>query len=199
MIARCRKPGCGANEIIGKPCTDRDCPQQFVPAEAYASLSQEVERLTAEVAKTRNEMVSHFHAGNDNAKRAEAAEAERDSLALWRREASDTIVNLTCRSEAAEAEVSRLTAERDAALVRVERMRRYCSAAARDMAGFAQVVQESEDVFPKTLRDLLDTSEFMDLAAEGREDGTLYEDELSKALERVKVLEGAFRCREGEK
>jgi len=27
---RCRKPGCGALKIVGKPCADADCPQQWV-------------------------------------------------------------------------------------------------------------------------------------------------------------------------
>lgn len=27
---RCGKPGCGALKIVGKPCTDADCPQQWV-------------------------------------------------------------------------------------------------------------------------------------------------------------------------
>lgn len=27
---KCSKPGCGALKIIGKPCTDNDCPQQWV-------------------------------------------------------------------------------------------------------------------------------------------------------------------------
>ena len=27
---KCPKPGCGAREIIGKPCTDWDCPQQWL-------------------------------------------------------------------------------------------------------------------------------------------------------------------------
>jgi hypothetical protein len=27
---KCSKPGCGALKIIGKPCTDTDCPQQWV-------------------------------------------------------------------------------------------------------------------------------------------------------------------------
>ena len=27
---RCSKPGCGALKIVGKPCTDADCPQQWV-------------------------------------------------------------------------------------------------------------------------------------------------------------------------
>ncbi len=27
---RCSKPGCGALKIVGKPCSDADCPQQWV-------------------------------------------------------------------------------------------------------------------------------------------------------------------------
>jgi hypothetical protein len=27
---RCAKPGCGALRLVGKPCTDRDCPQIWV-------------------------------------------------------------------------------------------------------------------------------------------------------------------------
>lgn len=80
----------------------------------------------------------------------------------------------------------------DAAEARVDRLRVYCSAAARDMSGFAEVVREHADIFPRTLRDLIETSEFMALAAEGRENGALYEDELSKAKARVKELEEAL-------
>lgn len=29
-MKRCSKPGCGAFNLAGHPCTDGDCPQQFV-------------------------------------------------------------------------------------------------------------------------------------------------------------------------
>ncbi|RWO22847.1 hypothetical protein [Mesorhizobium sp.] len=41
---RCSKPGCGAQAIIGKPCTDWDCPQATVSAEDYEKLRNELER-----------------------------------------------------------------------------------------------------------------------------------------------------------
>lgn len=89
-------------------------------------------------------------------------------------------------------ELKAAVARAEAAEASVERLRLYCSAAARDVAGFAEVVRENADAFPKTLRDLVDTSQFMALAAEGQEEGTIYEDELSKAQARVKALEEAI-------
>ncbi|TIO15592.1 MAG: hypothetical protein E5X86_19670 [Mesorhizobium sp.] len=41
---RCSKPGCGAQAIIGRPCTDWDCPQVTVSAEDYEKLRKELER-----------------------------------------------------------------------------------------------------------------------------------------------------------
>lgn len=38
--ATCAKPGCGAQKILGYPCTDWDCPQQTVEAGQYAALKE---------------------------------------------------------------------------------------------------------------------------------------------------------------
>lgn len=93
---------------------------------------------------------------------------------------------LTCLAELLEKRIAELTAERDKA-------RRYCSVAAYDMAGFAKTLKARPEAFPHTAHDLMETSEFMQLAGEGREDGTVYEDELSKEKARVKVLEEALQ------
>lgn len=88
-------------------------------------------------------------------------------------------------NERAAKRMTELTAERDKA-------RRYCSVAAYDMAGFAETLKESPEAFPRTTHDLMETSEFMQLAGEGREDGTVYDDELSKEKARVAELEAAL-------
>lgn len=36
---RCSKPGCGARKIVGKPCTDADCPQQWVHHTDYTPVA----------------------------------------------------------------------------------------------------------------------------------------------------------------
>lgn len=48
---KCAKPGCGAKRLLGKPCTDWDCPQLRVwhtDYEALATRLAEVEREAAE-------------------------------------------------------------------------------------------------------------------------------------------------------
>lgn len=92
---------------------------------------------------------------------------------------------LTCLAELLGKRIAELTAERDKA-------RRYCSVAAYDMAGFAETLKESPEAFPHTTHDLMETSEFMRLAGKGREDGTVYEDELSKEKARVAELKSVL-------
>jgi len=45
---KCSKPGCGAQCIIGKPCTDWDCPQVFVHYTVCNALVEEKEREVAD-------------------------------------------------------------------------------------------------------------------------------------------------------
>lgn len=76
----------------------------------------------------------------------------------------------------------------------IARLRRYCSAAARDYAGALAVLEEAvgselAEHFSRSAKELRETSEFMRLAAEGREDGTLYDDELSLATARAEAAE----------
>lgn len=78
-----------------------------------------------------------------------------------------------------------------AALVELERralrigeLRRFCSAAAHDYGRLLDALSASlpDTVmhhFNATAKELRETSEFMKLAAEGRADGTIYDDELS--------------------
>src|SRR3546814_20774318 len=54
----------------------------------------------------------------------------------------------------------------------------------------ASVVGEFETSFHRTAKRLRDASQFMKFAAEGRADGTLYDDELSIALRRAREAEG---------
>lgn len=92
---------------------------------------------------------------------------------------------LTCLAELLEKRIAELTAERDKA-------RRYCSVAAYDMAGFAKTLKARPEAFPRTTHDLMETSEFMRLAGEGRENGTVYDDELSKEKARVAELKAVL-------
>jgi hypothetical protein len=64
MSAKCAKPGCGAQRIIGSPCADWDCPQQTVAAEEYAKLkarcsdlidySIDLQRIIEDICKKRD-------------------------------------------------------------------------------------------------------------------------------------------------
>ncbi len=54
----CRKPGCGALEIIGKPCTDWDCPQQTMTAKQHAA---ELASLRESLAKAEGERDEALH------------------------------------------------------------------------------------------------------------------------------------------
>ena len=71
----------------------------------------------------------------------------------------------------------------------VARLRKYCSAAAHDYEALLErMIQAGEEhdipvikTFAKTAKQSRESSEFLRLAAEGRADHTLYEDELSKA------------------
>lgn len=46
---RCSKPGCGAQAIIGRRCTDWDCPKATVSADHYRALLARAERAEAEL------------------------------------------------------------------------------------------------------------------------------------------------------
>jgi chromosome segregation ATPase len=50
---RCAKPGCGALHIVGHPCTDWDCPQQYVSAADYRAVESalDAERQKREAAE----------------------------------------------------------------------------------------------------------------------------------------------------
>lgn len=76
----------------------------------------------------------------------------------------------------------------------IERLRNYCGAAARDYAGTLAALEEAVgapllEYFPHTARDLRETSEFMALAAEGKEDPTRWGAELNDAKARITELQ----------
>lgn len=52
MNNKCTKPGCGAYKVIGRTCTDKDCPQEWVHHTVYnmeiATKDAEIARLQAE-------------------------------------------------------------------------------------------------------------------------------------------------------
>jgi hypothetical protein len=61
---RCAKPGCGALHIVGHPCTDWDCPQQYVSAADYRAVESalDAERQKREAAEQRwREMLKAEH------------------------------------------------------------------------------------------------------------------------------------------
>lgn len=73
------------------------------------------------------------------------------------------------------------------------RLRQFCSAAASDYAGVMATLEAAvgyplADQFRKTAKELKETSEFMQLAAEGRADGLIYDDELTQANRRIAEL-----------
>lgn len=88
------------------------------------------------------------------------------------------------RAESAEASLEQVTKERDEA-------RRYCSAAYHDYVALFDGVSNAENahLYPRTIADLRQTSEFMKLASEGKENGSIYEDELTTARCRAEVLQ----------
>jgi hypothetical protein len=85
------------------------------------------------------------------------------------------------------ARITELEAERD-------RLRKYCSAAAHDYGSLLTTLESSIgppflESFKETRNELRESSEFMRLAAEGRENGLLYDDELSAAKQRALAAE----------
>ena len=96
---------------------------------------------------------------------------------------------------------TRVIEEREEALARItklqaenERLRNYCGAAARDYAGTLAALEEAAgsalmENFPRTAKDLRDTSEFMALAAEGKEDSSRWGTELNDAKARIAELQ----------
>jgi len=88
------------------------------------------------------------------------------------------------------AEIDRLTRERD-------ELRKYCSAAAHDYADVLKsmqgcIVPSLADAFQVLAAELTKSSEFMRLASEGRANGLIYEDELSKAKTRALAAESSL-------
>lgn len=79
----------------------------------------------------------------------------------------------------------------------VERLRKICSAAANDYAGILTAMEKAvgpsfAEAFKATAKELHESGEFMRLAAEGREDGSIYDDELSKAKAEAAALREAL-------
>lgn len=94
------------------------------------------------------------------------------------------------------ARITELEAERD-------RLRKYCSAAAHDYGSLLTTLESSIgppflESFKETRNELRESSEFMRLAAEGRENGLLYDDELSAAKQRALAAESELSRVEGE-
>jgi hypothetical protein len=122
---RCAKPGCGALHIVGHPCTDWDCPQQYVSAADYRAVESALD-----------------------AERQKREEAERDLIELRRQfspgarfDQNEAIGRLAdkylARAEAAEAPLTKAIQERDD----YRRMFDEC-AVARDASGFLGTVPQ---------------------------------------------------------
>lgn len=85
------------------------------------------------------------------------------------------------------ARITELEAERD-------RLQKYCSAAASDYGNLLTTLESSIgppflESFKETRNELRESSEFMRLAAEGRENGLLYDDELCISKKRADAAE----------
>lgn len=79
---------------------------------------------------------------------------------------------------------------------KIELLRKYCSAAAADYAGLLATMEQEipsslQSFFQRTAAELKETSEFMRLAAEGRENGLLYDDELTKTKRELRELKNS--------
>lgn len=95
------------------------------------------------------------------------------------------------------ARITELEAERG-------RLRKYCSAAAHDYGSLLTTLESSIgppflESFKETRNELRESSEFMRLAAEGRENGLLYDDELSAAKQRALAAESELSRAEVER
>ena len=76
----------------------------------------------------------------------------------------------------------------------IARLRNYCGASARDYAGTLAALEEAAgsalmENFPRTAKDLRDTSEFMALAAAGKEEPSRWGAELNDAKARITELQ----------
>lgn len=101
--------------------------------------------------------------------------------------------NADNRPDDAEA-IAKAKALLEAQAADIARLRKYCSSAAHDYAGLLTAMEgcvgtSFAEAFRDLARELQVTSEFMKLAAEGAEDGTLYENELTKYKARAEAAE----------
>lgn len=108
--------------------------------------------------------------------------------------AADTLQSWARQCEAAAARITSDAATIAAKDAEIERLRNYCGAAARDYAGTLAALEEAAgggilESFPRTAKDLRETSEFMALAAEGKEDPSRWGAELNDAKARIVELQ----------
>lgn len=93
-------------------------------------------------------------------------------------------------------DVERLKAAAQRAADEIIKLREWCSAAAHDYQRMHDFIASAdafvgtsiEGVFASTLRELSESSEFMKNAAQGFADGQLYDDELTKCRDEIKIL-----------
>lgn len=77
----------------------------------------------------------------------------------------------------------------------VTRLRNYCGAAHRDLEAIYAILSEEKTApfFPRSLASLKETSEFMALASEGKEDVTVWGREIVERDEKLAVLTEALK------